>query len=388
MEIKGLQTEYHSDLSWTLSASVDEARVYFRYHGVREPAEVTGDAFVIAALIPAMKRKEPLYVDQSVPVSQQLLTNLMQYQEIYRHWYPALEKIHVEAPNLVNNEGSGQNSGCFFSGGVDSIYTVSETLDQLDYLLLCRGLDIPINEQARWEKTRKLAEKFADDVGLELIDITTNVKEQLRCSDIDNHGAILVSTGIGLGLKRLYVPASHAWDELYPWGSHPVTDPLLGNGQTAVIHHGNAFRTEKTEKIVEFGYGVDDLRVCNVHSEYNCGKCEKCLRTMICLEMLNTSVTSLPALPHLDVIAGLRLDREGQYFMWRDIYRFASKTENSEFKAAVGKMLKRYEKREHLKEGDRLFFNQLILRLKRNIAKAYNYQKHYIDSRQPIRDKR
>lgn len=376
MQVTDLQIEHHGDQSWTLSASVDNARVYFRYHGVDEPANLVGDAFLVAALIPAMKRHESLYVDKSVPVSQHLLANLMQYQEIYRHWYPALENIHVEAKTSVDNEGAGQQSGCFFSGGVDSIYTVSQTVDQLDYLLLCCGLDIPINENRRWEKTRQLAEKFADDVGLELITVTTNVKEQLRCRDIDNHGAILVSNGIGLGFKRLYVPASHAWDELTPWGSHPVTDPLLGNGKTSVIHHGNVFRTEKTAKIIEFGYGVDDLRVCNVHSEYNCGKCEKCLRTMICLKMLSKSVASLPALPNSDVIASLRLDREGQYFMWQDIYRLASRTNNSDVQSAVGKLLKRYEKREHLKESDRLFFNQTMLRLKRNFMKGNNYQKH------------
>lgn len=370
MQITDLQIEHHGDQSWTLSASVDDARVYFRYYGIGKPANVVGDAFLIAALIPAMQRHESLYVDKSIPVSKQLLANLMQYQEIYRHWYPELENIHVDAKTSVGNEGSGQWSGCFFSGGVDSIYTVSQTLDQLDYLLLCCGLDIPVSEHRRWEKTRQLAKKFADEVGLELITITTNVKEKLRCRDIDNHGAILVSNGIGLGFDRLYVPASHAWDELTPWGSHPLTDPLLGNGLTSVIHHGNVFRTEKTAKIIEFGYGIEDLRVCNVYSEYNCGKCEKCLRTMICLEMLSKRVKALTPPPNLGVIASLRLDREGQYFMWRDIYRLASKTKNSDIKAAVGKMLNRYEKREHLKESDRLFFNQTMLRLKRNFMKA------------------
>lgn len=372
MQITGLQVEHHGDQSWTLSASVDDARVYFGYEGVDQPATVVGDAFLIAALIPAMKRQEPIYVDRSIPVSQQLLENLQQYQEIYRHWYPGLEKIHIEAENPVSNEGTGQRSGCFFSGGVDSIYTVSQTLDQLDYLLLGRGLDIPLNEAKRWEKTRNLAEKFADNVGLKLITVTTNVKDHLRCLEVDNHGAILICNGIGLGLERLYVPASHAWDDLLPWGSHPVTDPLLGNGQTNVIHQGNVFRTEKIKKIIEFGHGVEDLRVCNVHSEYNCGKCEKCLRTMACLEILNKSVSSLPSLPNLDMIAGLRLERKSHYSIWQDNYRLAAKLGNSEFQIAISKMLKRYAKREHLKESDRLFLNQLMLRLKRKLFKTNN----------------
>lgn len=365
MEIDSLQIVRHDDESWTLSANVDDERVYFTYQGIGEPAHIIGDAFVMAAMIPAMKRKETLFVDRSVPVSRQLLENLAQYQEVYRHWYPGINEVSIEADNPIDHKETGQKSGCFFSGGVDSIYTVSKTLGQLDCLILCRGLDIPLKEQKRWEKTQDLVKKFADNVGLKLITITTNVKGQLLCRDVDNHGAILVSNGIGLGFEKLFVPASHAWNELFPCGSHPVTDPILGNGKTQVVHHGNVFRTEKTQAIIPFGHGVDDLRVCNVYSDYNCGKCEKCLRTMVCLELLNQRLPALPALTNIDDLKNVRLEAQNQLVFWEDNHRLAVKSKNYYFADAIAQVLKRYQQRELLKECDRAFFNQRMVRLKR-----------------------
>ncbi len=367
MEINSLRIERYDDQSWTLSASVDDERVYFTYQGIDEPASIVGDAFVMAALIPAMKRKETVFIDKSVPVSRQLLGNLAQYQEVYRHWYPGLEEVLIEAEYPIEHKEAGQQSACFFSGGVDSIYTVSKTLEQLDYLILCRGLDIPINEQKRWEKTLELVKKFADNVGLKLITITTNVKDQLLCRDVDNHGAILISNGIGLEFEKLFVPGSHAWDELFPCGSHPVTDPILGNGRTQVVHQGNVFRTEKTEEIIRFKHGIEDLRVCNVHADYNCGKCEKCLRTMVCLELLDQKIPSLPALTNVEVLKTVRLEAQNQLVFWQDNHRLAVKTKNAYIADAIAQVLKRYQKRELLKEFDRVFLNQRIIRLKRKL---------------------
>lgn len=365
MEIINLLAQRHEGQSWTLSAEVDSTRIYFTYDGIEMPDSIIGDPFVIAALIPSMRRKETLLVDNSVPVSQQLLENLKQYQEIYRHWYPRIDEVEIDAENIIDHKVAGQHSGSFFSGGVDSIYTVSKSLEKLDYLLLCRGLDIPIKEQKRWDKTHTLAKKFAENVGLKLITITTNAKDQLLCPDIDNHGAILVSNGIGLGLERLFVPGSNAWDELFIWGSHPLTDPLLGNGKTSVVHHGNVYRTEKTREIVRFRHGLEDLRVCNVYSDYNCGKCEKCLRTMTCLAILGEESSALPPLHSIELIRNLRLEKKDQFASWQDNHRLAVNAQNSYFADAIAHMLKRYQKRELLKECDRVFLNERLVGLKR-----------------------
>ena len=365
MQIRNLKVERSDEPRWTLSAMVDQQQIYFSYEGVDCPEVISGDAFVMAALVPAMKRGENLSIDDSVPVSRDLLDNLGLYQQIFGQWYPGLTRIQIIAENELQCSHPGNGSGCFFSGGVDSLYTVSKTAEELDHLVVCLGLDISIKEKQRWEKNLTFCRQFSRSCGLNLISITTNVKEHLDTKEIDNHGAILVSTGIGIGLEKLFVPASHGYSDLFPCGSHPVSDPLLSNGRTRVIHHGNVFRTDKTRDIIDWPHGLDDLRVCNVHSDYNCGKCEKCLRTMTALKLCNRKVDSLPDLPNFDCLEDIRLEKQNQYVFWTENYQLAKDVGNVEAQKAIGRLLARFRKREVLKEVDEIFLHGALIRLKR-----------------------
>jgi hypothetical protein len=73
-----------------------------------------------------------------------------------------------------------------------------------------------------------------------------------------------------------------------PWGSDPGIDYLLSTEGTQVMHHGSGFtRIEKTEAIAHWEEIWDKLRVCIPDDgTVNCSKCEKCLRTMMTLDML------------------------------------------------------------------------------------------------------
>ena len=367
MQIRNLKIEESDEQRWTLSAMVDEEKIYFSYEGIARPEVVSGDAFVMAALVPAMRQGEKLGVDESVPVSRGLLDNLRLYQEIFSQWYPGLSRIEINASNEIQHSTPGNGVGCFFSGGVDSLYTVSKTAEELDHLVVCLGLDISIREQQRWEKNLAFSRQFSHSCGLNLIAVTTNVKEHLDSKEIDNHGAILVSTGIGIGLEKLFVPASHGYSDLFPCGSHPVSDPLLGNGRTRVIHHGNVFRTDKTRDIIDWPHGLDELRVCNVHSDYNCGKCEKCLRTMTALKLCDRKVGSLPDLSNFDALDHIRLEKRNQYVFWVENFQLAKKVGNLEAQKAISRLLARFRKREVLKEVDEIFLNGALIRLKRAI---------------------
>ena len=100
-----------------------------------------------------------------------------------------------------------------------------------------------------------------------------------------------------LGLDKVIVPASFSYNQLFSWGSHPVLDPLLSSANTEIIHDGAVSRIAKTRFLIEKCIDLSNLRVCNVASDYNCGKCEKCLRTMVAIELLGGHVASLPKLP-------------------------------------------------------------------------------------------
>lgn len=103
--------------------------------------------------------------------------------------------------------------------------------------------------------------------------------------DKEYHGAALASAALTIGglCKKVIIPASTTYLDLTPWGSHPMLDPLWSNGTTAIITDGcETSRVKKvTDWIGQSELALKTLRVC--FYDYNCGKCEKCVRTMLAL---------------------------------------------------------------------------------------------------------
>jgi hypothetical protein len=83
---------------------------------------------------------------------------------------------------------------------------------------------------------------------------------------------------------KVYVPASQTYAQLFPLAPHPVLDPLWSNDTTAIVLDGcEASRIDKARRIAGCELALASLRVCyeNRAGAYNCGRCEKCLRTML-----------------------------------------------------------------------------------------------------------
>ena len=79
------------------------------------------------------------------------------------------------------------------------------------------------------------------------------------------HGGGIVSTGLALEKRyaQLVIASTYSYSNLAPWGSHPLTDPLLSALGTRVIHDDAAFsRIEKTEFIARREMALRTLRVC------------------------------------------------------------------------------------------------------------------------------
>jgi hypothetical protein len=105
------------------------------------------------------------------------------------------------------------------------------------------------------------------------------------------YGAILAGIGhlLGPAFHRIYIATGHTVDTLSIMeGSHPDLDPLWSTERLQFVHDGvEATRREKTSLVAESELALSTLRVCveNRGGAYNCGKCEKCLRTMINLRL-------------------------------------------------------------------------------------------------------
>jgi hypothetical protein len=120
-------------------------------------------------------------------------------------------------------------------------------------------------------------------------------------------------------LGHVIVPASYHVNELFPWGSHPQLDPLWSSSAVTFEHHGHdATRPEKVASIAGNDAAMAHLRVCweNPGNAYNCGRCEKCLRTMINLHAVGAGARcrTLPSALPLEAVRGLRLSHGGQVF--------------------------------------------------------------------------
>ena len=90
-------------------------------------------------------------------------------------------------------------------------------------------------------------------------------------------------------LRRVFVPASDSYGTLWSRGSHPLLDPLWGTEMLEIVHDGcEADRPQKMAVVARSDVALQNLRVCNKqHATYNCGDCEKCVRTMVDLRLVD-----------------------------------------------------------------------------------------------------
>ncbi|MGH9033455.1 MAG: hypothetical protein ACRDZV_15125, partial [Acidimicrobiia bacterium] len=88
-------------------------------------------------------------------------------------------------------------------------------------------------------------------------------------------------------LSHFYLPATHTYGGLVPWGSDPSIDHLLSTETLAVVHDGAmASRVAKTAVVGAWPETFGRLRVCpEATGLVNCCRCPKCIRTMVTLDM-------------------------------------------------------------------------------------------------------
>ena len=276
-------------------------RLWYRFPDELEPfLQPRGDVFAAACFVPAMRLGESLTIDEDV--SPRLLRSIDELQSIFRCWDRDLSHVEIDAGSSVRAElPRDQQTGLFFSAGVDSFYSLMRGLNGgnhdargIDQLVLVRGFDIPLlsSSDRAFAVAEANARRVAEELGLRSLAVSTNVRDLLdryaRWGAL-GHGAALASVGLALeGLfSEMRIAASYTYNQLHPWGSHPLTDPLWSTESLAFIHDGaDADRLGKVRFIARSPIVLETLRVCWERTDlYNCGECEKCLRTMIGLHI-------------------------------------------------------------------------------------------------------
>jgi hypothetical protein len=243
-------------------------------------------------LLPAMLLGEDIN-RQNQQIDPIFLNALTDIQHIYHKWDHRYKIVDINcSPSQTafpGTDGSKKRVATFFSGGADSFYTLLKHISEITDIIFVHGLDIPLDQIALRQETISALKEIANAFKINLVEAETNLKEQIRPYGEwgrFSHGIALVSTGLLLQkvFSKIYIPSSHDYANLFPWGTHPMLDHLWSTQQLQFIHDGaEATRLQKIKLISQSDVALKHLRVCwkNFDGAYNCCKCEKCLRTMI-----------------------------------------------------------------------------------------------------------
>lgn len=396
MKIDSLRTDRLGGLSRVLADVVweDVARAAMTVW-IGAPEELVpqlscnGDVFLTACLLPAIRHGERrLAIDGAV--SPRLRLNLDHVMCQMRVWYGNKGgSLQIECPVSQRlTHPSSEASACFLSGGVDSLAMLRENAltfpathpGRFRACILVGGMDFFLGEsevlRAGFEEARKSAERVASACGAMLIPVWTNMRElepdgpfYLR----QFHGAVMASIAHALGDRYadFSIASSQDLAHVEPWGTTPWLDPYLGSDQVR-IHHEQSWMTrlDKIKLLASWPMGLNEIRVCTKTQRglFNCGQCEKCLRTMVALEALGILelAESFPT-KTIDIAQLRKVSLHGEYgaACYRELIPLLQERGRNDLVAAIRALLRRYYWRAPLRSFDQRYLGGALMRFRK-----------------------
>jgi hypothetical protein len=280
--------------------------VHVDYNGCDAACVATGaDGIVAAMLIPAMQAGEDLEVD--VPISPLLCFSLPRIRDVFHTWYPAFKRIEIRC--LPADPATGErpaNAATFFSGGVDSFYSLLKhrsgkgTLPvPLTHLVYLHGVEQKLERTKGAEQAQAWVQSVAKSVGVACLTGTTNLRTALQGPETrvhwerHYHGSALAGLGLSLSglLSHVCIPSAFSYNHMVAHGSTPLLDEMFSTERVRVLHDGaEVTRADKVGRILKWDRELvlSHLRVCikNEGGAFNCGRCYKCVRTAVPLRVL------------------------------------------------------------------------------------------------------
>lgn len=259
------------------------------------------EPFVIACVMQAMKEGRDLLIKGQV--SKALLQNLEEYVAFWAATAPKVySSVSLLAEQVVTSSCSTVSDDVFatedamaaFSGGLDATFLAWRhhtrqagwRTRNIRFFVMLSGFDILRREAEHVKQSMAVAAATLATIGAPMKTLRTNLREVLDVPWNHLHGAALVACMhfYKRHARTLLLGSCEKYDDLViPWGSSPLSDPLLSSSSLRVIHDSAEFtRSEKAAGIVGWPAGHANLRVCWSAEKAggNCMRCEKCLRTM------------------------------------------------------------------------------------------------------------
>jgi hypothetical protein len=289
-------TETFGDGEVVRTMRLGETEIFFRTRSEHLPPPLkTWDFAVIASIFTAMRLRRPLHVHG--PVSHSLLANLEEFQEAWATWMPRQYGIvEIICDSEPEPEIVHPGKAVFaFSGGVDATFSlVRHTAGKAgrrtlvpEVAVLVHGFDIGLDEPQAIATATASARATLETLGVPMAIIETNWKTDL-CYDwrMEHATGLIACLAQFAGLAdTAVIGGDEGYDNVdIPWGSNPVSNPLLSSDSLAVRTEGSGLtRSERVGFLVEQNAPLENLRVCweNAHSGSNCGTCEKCIRSQL-----------------------------------------------------------------------------------------------------------
>jgi hypothetical protein len=252
------------------------------------------ESFGSALLLPAAAKGRCLAF--AAPPDPVWLDNVQQALAVAARWwgYSRPRRATAEPPDgspAVQVRARHTSALCF-SGGVDSFYSLLRGDHHIDAIVFVHGYDIELTDTERARAAEASIRRVAAELGIKAIVVRTNLRTHgaFRTADWRHtHGGALAAVGHLLtnDIDQLLISASYPRVFDRPWGSHWALDPWWSSSRLTVTHVGaEKWRAEKLVAIMHEPAVRKHLRVCweNRSPDGNCGRCEKCLRTMLVLD--------------------------------------------------------------------------------------------------------
>ncbi|HOX20040.1 MAG TPA: hypothetical protein PLI70_03840 [Gemmatimonadales bacterium] len=292
--------EYRAHVSWSKGSHTLWYRVEER---LADLLTTSSDAALVALLIPAMATGEDIHLEGEV--SERLYHSLAgPYQDLLRAVIPPLHRIAIHASGFQAPRARPAAVATGLSCGIDSycllldhFFAEDPVGGKVTHLLFnnvgSHGKDGERVFRQRLARVTPVAAR----IGLPLVAVDSNLDEFYGAglSFIQTHTprnasvALLLQGGIG---QWLYA-AGYSNDTMFVGPTHEIAAadgvalPMLCTESLEITLRGGEYtRAQKTLRVAGLPLSYDTLDVCaNPVTDRNCSICQKCLRTLLTLEI-------------------------------------------------------------------------------------------------------
>lgn len=263
-----------------------------------------GDAYLIAVLNYAMVNRHDITV--KVPVSEDLLYNVERYlMDALIENNPAYYRPVIDAVPTSERLPDAGAVGTGISCGVDSLHSLANhhaseykghNITHLAFNNVGSHGNGP-KAHALFHSRMERPAEFAKEYGFELVVSDSNLMEVIPQDHFKTHtysSMFPVFCLQKLYSVYLYASAGYRFNEfrlnqdgLICCGSYEMLSlPCFTNGSLKVLSEGlGKTRMDKLKKIIGYEPSYKYLNVCLLEGD-NCGRCEKCVRTILGLDAL------------------------------------------------------------------------------------------------------